>query len=166
MSNDLRPAVPALDDVDRALLAALAEDGRISNSALAERLGVAPSTCLARVRALRARGVIRGFHADIDPAALGLPLQALVAVRLAVHARAAVDAFRARSVRLPGVASVFHVAGTEDYVLHVWAASSDALRDFVLDHLAVDPVVQHTQTSLIFEHARGSGLVTVLGMRD
>jgi DNA-binding Lrp family transcriptional regulator len=47
---------------------------------------------------------------------------------------------------------VFHVAGAEDYVLHVRAASGDALRDFVLDHLAVDPAVQHTQTSLIFEH--------------
>ena len=101
--------------------------------------------------------MIRGFHADVDPAALGLPLQALVSVRLAAHARDAVDAFRARSVRLPGVVSVFHVAGAEDYVLHVRAGSGDALRDFVLDHLAVDPVVQHTQTSLIFEHARGTG---------
>ena len=155
--NDVRPAVVPLDEVDRAILTALVEDGRLPNNALAQRVGVAPSTCLARVRALRDRGVIRGFHADIDPAALGLPLQALIAVRLIVHARASVDAFRARSVRLPGVVSVFHVAGTEDYVLHVWAASSDALRDFVLDHLAVDPTVQHTQTSLIFEHARGSG---------
>ncbi len=149
--------VASLDDVDRAIVAALASDGRISNSALAERVGVAPSTCLTRVRGLRERGVIRGFHADVDPAAIGLPLQALISVRLAVHARTSVDAFRARSVALPGVVSVFHVAGTEDYVLHVWAASSDALRDFVLDHLAVDPIVAHTQTSLIFEHARGTG---------
>lgn len=67
------------------------------------------------------------------------------------------DAFRARSVRLPGVVSVFQVAGAEDYVLHVRAASGDALRDFVLDDLAVDPVVQHTRTSLIFEQARGLG---------
>lgn len=152
--NDLRPA--PLDEVDRAILAALAADGRLPNNALAERVGVAPSTCLARMRALRERGVIRGFHADVDPAALGLPLQALISVRLAAHARDAVDAFRARSVRLPGVVSVFHVAGAEDYVLHVRAASGDALRDFVLDHLAVDPVVQHSQTSLIFEHARGA----------
>ncbi len=155
--NNVRPDPGALDETDRAILTALADDGRIPNNALAERVGVAPSTCLTRVRALRERGVIRGIHADLDPAALGLPLQALISVRLAVHARDAVDAFRARSVQLPGVVSVFHVAGADDYVLHVRAASADALRDFVLDHLAVDPAVQHSQTSLIFEHARGLG---------
>ncbi|MFC3500356.1 Lrp/AsnC family transcriptional regulator [Micromonospora krabiensis] len=156
VSNDVR-LLPALDDVDRAILTELAADGRLPNNALAERVGVAPSTCLSRTRVLRERGAIRGFHADVDPAALGLPLQALVSVRLREHERPAVDAFRARSVRLPGVVSVFHVAGAEDYVLHVRAASADALRDFVLDHLAVDPAVQHTQTSLIFEQARGMG---------
>ena len=113
----------ALDDIDRAILAELAADGRLPNNALAERVGVAPSTCLTRTRALRECGAIRGFHAEVDPAALGLPLQALVSVRLTAHERAAVDAFRARSVRLPGVVSVFHVAGAEDYVLHVRAAS-------------------------------------------
>ncbi|WP_433386574.1 Lrp/AsnC family transcriptional regulator [Micromonospora sp. KLBMP9576] len=146
-----------LDDTDRAILAELAADGRLPNNALAERVGVAPSTCLTRTRALRERGAILGFHAEVDPAAVGLPLQALVSVRLTAHERAAVNAFRARSVRLPGVVAVFHVAGAEDYVLHVRAASADALRDFVLDHLAVDPAVLHTQTSLIFEQARGMG---------
>lgn len=53
--------------------------------------------------------------------------------------------------------AVFHVAGADDYVLHVRSTSADALRDFVLDHLAVDPAVQHTQTSLILEQARGLG---------
>jgi DNA-binding Lrp family transcriptional regulator len=154
--NDLRP-FGTLDDTDRSILRELAADGRLPNNALADRVGVAPSTCLARTRALRECGAIRGFHAEVDPAAVGLPLQALVSVRLTAHERAAVDAFRARSVRLPGVVSVFHVAGAEDYVLHVRAASGDALRDFVLDHLAVDPVVQHSQTSLIFEQARGVG---------
>ncbi|SCL23858.1 Lrp/AsnC family transcriptional regulator [Micromonospora inyonensis] len=154
--NDVR-RFAALDDTDRAILAVLAGDGRIPNNALAERVGVAPSTCLSRVRALRGCGAIRGVHADVDPTAVGLPLQALVSVRLTAHERAAVDAFRARSVRLPGVVSVFHVAGADDYVLHVRAASGDALRDFVLDHLAVDPAVQHTQTSLIFEQVRGLG---------
>ena len=154
--NDVRPFA-ALDDIDRAILTELAADGRLPNNALAERVGIAPSTCLTRTRALRDCGAIRGFHAEVNPAAVGLPLQALVSVRLAAHERPAVDAFRARSVRLPGVVSVFHVAGAEDYVLHVRAASGDALRDFVLDHLAVDPAVQHTQTSLIFEQARGMG---------
>jgi DNA-binding Lrp family transcriptional regulator len=154
--KNVHPVRPGLDDTDRAILGVLATDGRIPNNSLADRVGIAPSTCLSRVRALRDRGVLRGFHADIDPVALGLPVQALISVRLTRHARDAVDAFRTRSVRLPGVVSVFHVAGVEDYVLHVRAASADGLRDFVLDHLAVDPAVQHSHTSLIFEHARGT----------
>ena len=69
------------------MLRVLAADARIPNNALAERVGIAPSTCLGRVRALRERGVIRGYHADIDPAALGRPIQAMIAVRLQSHAR-------------------------------------------------------------------------------
>ena len=100
MPNDPQPP---LDDVDRAILEALGEDARIPNQRLAERVGVAPSTCLARVRALRERGVVQGFHAEVDLAALGRPLQAMIAVRLAVHAREQIEAFT-RAVRaLPGV---------------------------------------------------------------
>src|SRR5207248_10737156 len=73
---------PVVDDVDRAMLELLARDARITNQRLAERAGIAPSTALARLRSLRERGVIRGFHAEVDLAALGRPLQALVAVRL------------------------------------------------------------------------------------
>src|SRR5580658_2183050 len=75
-----------LDDIDRHIVYELARDARIANNALAERVGIAPSTCLGRVRSLRERGVIRGYHADVDPAALGLALQALIAIRLESHA--------------------------------------------------------------------------------
>src|SRR5438045_3270909 len=83
-SNILRPV---LDDVDRRILRELVADARIPNNALAERVGIAPSTCLGRVRALREGGVIRGYHADVDPAALGRPIQAMISVRLQSHAR-------------------------------------------------------------------------------
>ena len=73
---------PAVDDVDRALLEGLAEDARMTNQRLAELAHVAPSTALARLRSLRERGVIRGFHAEVDLSALGRPLQALIAVRI------------------------------------------------------------------------------------
>lgn len=110
-----------------------------------------------RLRALRTSGVVRGYRADVDLRALGAPLQALVAVRLGRHTRAEVDAFRARVAELPGVLSVFHVAGDDDYLLHVAAADADSLRDFVLDHLTTHPSVAHTTTTLIFEHAPGAG---------
>ena len=79
---------PDIDDVDRRILAALHADARIANSALADVVGIAPSTCHGRVRRLQELGVIRGFHADIDPAAIGLPLQAMVSVSLQANARA------------------------------------------------------------------------------
>jgi DNA-binding Lrp family transcriptional regulator len=149
---------PLVDDVDRAILELLAADARITNQRLAERVGVAPSTALSRLRGLRERGVIRGFHAELDLAALGRPLQALIAVRLAVHAREQIDAFTSAVRQLPGVLMVFHLAGATDYL--VWVAARDAqdLREFVVDHLATHPAVSHAETSLIYEHSRGPGL--------
>jgi DNA-binding Lrp family transcriptional regulator len=150
--------LPPLDDVDRAMLEALAADARITNQALAERVGIAPSTALARLRALRERGVIKGFHAEVDLAALGRPLQALIAVRLAVHAREQIDAFTVAVRELPGVLMVFHLTGVTDYLVWVAVADAQDLREFVVDHLATHPSVAHAETSLIYEHRRGPGI--------
>jgi DNA-binding Lrp family transcriptional regulator len=151
-------AQPPLDAIDRAMLDILGDDARITNQRLAERVGIAPSTALARMRSLQARGVIQGFHTEVDLAALGRPLQAMIAVRLAVHAREQIDAFT-RAVRaLPGVLMVFHLTGVTDYLVWVAAADPQDLREFVVDHLATHPSVAHAETSLIYEHRRGPGI--------
>ena len=147
-----------LDATDLALLEALSEDARMPNNRLAERVGIAPSTCLARVNALRERGVLLGFHAEIDLAALGRPLQAIIAIRLGVHAREQIDTFTADVRELPGVLSVFHMTGVTDYLVWVAAADMHELREFVVDHLATHPAVAHAETSLIYEHRRGPGI--------
>jgi len=149
---------PSLDAIDRAMLELLAEDARITNQRLAESVGIAPSTAVARLRSLRSRGVIRGFHAKVDLAALGRPLQALIAVRLAVHAREQIDAFTGTVRQLSGVVMVFHLAGATDYLVWVAAADAHELREFVVDHLATHPAVAHAETSLIYEHSRGPGI--------
>src|SRR3954471_19613457 len=154
MAHDPRTG---LDPVDHRIVEALADDARIPNARLAERVGIAPSTCVARVRALRAAGVLQGFHAEIDLAALGRPLQAMIAVRLTVHTREQIDAFTGAVRALPGVLSVFHVAGVNDYLVWVAAADAQDLREFVVDHLATHPAVAHAETSLIYEHRRGPG---------
>lgn len=151
--NNLRD-VP--DDVDRRLLRALADDARMPNNALAARAGIAPSTCLGRVRALRERGVIRGYHADIDPAALGRPIQAMIAVRLQSHARGHIPEFMARIAELPEVLNVFFLGGADDFHVHIAATGSENLRDFVVVNLSGNPDVALTETNLIFEHVRGS----------
>ena len=149
---------PSVDAVDRAILELLANDARITNQRMAERVGIAPSTAVARLRSLRERGVIRGFHAEVDLAALGRPLQALIAVRLAVHARDQIDDFTNAVRQLPGVLMVFHLTGVTDYLVWVAAADAQDLREFVVDHLATHPSVSHAETSLIYEARRGPGI--------
>jgi len=151
-SNNLRAA--EIDDVDRRILRVLAADARVPNNALAERVGIAPSTCLGRVRGLRERGVIRGYHADIDPAALGRPIQAMIAVRLQSHARVHISEFAAEVAKLPEVLNVFFLAGAVDFYVHIAATSTQNLRDFVVVNLSGNPDVALTETNLIFEHIR------------
>jgi DNA-binding Lrp family transcriptional regulator len=151
--KDVRP----LDEIDRAILAVLAADARVSNKDLAGRVGVAQSTCLARMRALLRDGVIRGFHADIDPRAVGHDLQAMIAVRLQPDARNAINESIAALSRRPEVLEVYFVAGANDFLVHVATASTDELRRFVGDVLNRDPAVAGTETNLIFEHIRAGG---------
>jgi DNA-binding Lrp family transcriptional regulator len=154
-SNDVRPA---LDDVDRQILDLLATHGRLPNNALAERVGIAPSTCLGRTRALVERGVIRGFYADVDPAAVGRPIQAVISVRLQAHARAGIAEFAHRVAELPQVRNVFFLAGAHDFLIHVAAASTEELRNIVAVSLSGSPEVAATETNLVFEHVRAPGI--------
>jgi DNA-binding Lrp family transcriptional regulator len=146
----------ALDAVDRSILEKLALDARMPNNALAAAVGVAPSTCLGRVRALREAGVIRGFHADVDPAAVGRPIQAMIAVRLQSHARAQIADFAGQIAAAPEVLDVFFLAGADDFLVHVAARDTEHLRQFVVVNLSGHPDVALTETNLIFQHIRST----------
>jgi DNA-binding Lrp family transcriptional regulator len=148
-----------LDDIDHAIIRALVADARLPNNALAGEVGIAPSTCHLRVRRLRDLGVIRGFHADIDPATLGLPIQAMISVRLQAHARSKIEDFAGTVAQEPQVLNVYFLAGPVDFLLHVVADSPDGLRRFVVD-LSSRAAVAHTETSLIFEHLRAAGVAS------
>ncbi|KQR15896.1 AsnC family transcriptional regulator [Cellulomonas sp. Leaf334] len=150
-----------LDDVDRRLLGELERDGRISNKDLAALAGIAPSTCHARVRALRESGVLRGFHAQVDPEAVGRGLQAMIAVRLQPSARARLTEVAHRLAQRPEVRDVYLLAGVDDVLVHVAVRDSPELRAFVLEHLSTRPEVAHTQTSLVFEHVHAPGTASI-----
>lgn len=151
--KDVRAEV---DDIDRRILTALHSDARMPNSALAELVGIAPSTCHGRVRRLQEMGVIRGFYADIDPAAIGLTLQAMISVNLQFNARGKIRNFIQQIRSKPQVMDVYFLAGADDFILHVAARDTDDLRKFVVENLNADADVAGTQTSLIFEHLRGA----------
>lgn len=150
---------PGLDELDLEILAALSEDADLTNKALALRLGLAESTCAHRVRSLRARGVIRDTRIRLDEAALGYPLQAMIKVRLANHTGPKVTALFDALVAIPRVLQVFHVAGVDDFLVHVAVQDAAALRDIVLEHITVHPVVRGTETQLVFELRDGRGLI-------
>ena len=127
-------------------------EARIPNNALAERVGIAPSTCLGRVRALVASGVIRGFYAEVDPDAVGHPLQAIIGVRLLGGARNAIHSFAERLAGMAEVRNVFFVAGEQDFFVQMVAQNTAELRQFVLVNLSESPEVASTETNVVLEH--------------
>lgn len=153
---------PRLDKVDLTLVRMLMANARVANNALAKAAGIAPSTALSRVAGLRTRGVIRSYRADVDLPSLGLGLEAMISVRLSTHTREEMDAFMATVSALPGVISLFFLAGQNDYLIQLAAPDADALRDFVLEHLSSHPSVQHTETTLVFEHRPGTNTLGAL----
>lgn len=147
-----------LDRIDVQILDVLQNDGRLSNKELAAQIGLAPSSCLERVRRLQARGVLRGFHAEVSPQALGIGLEALIAIRLDRHSRARIDAFLEHLRSLPELIGFFHVAGANDFLVHVALRDPSHLRDLALDAFSQREEVAHIETSLIFYSERRTAL--------
>jgi DNA-binding Lrp family transcriptional regulator len=151
-SNSLRPngTFPALDRTDFAILEELQNNARLSNKELAGKLGLAPSSCLVRVRKLLQAKVLHGFHAKVDLDALGIGLQALIAVRLIRHSRATFKSLEAHIHDMPEVRTVYHLSGVNDLLVHVAVRDIAHLRDLIVDRLAVRPEVANCETSVIF----------------
>ena len=150
-SNNLREAV-VIDAVDRQIIEQLQLNGRMTNAELAERVGIAPSTCVARVRSLVSRGIITGFTASVNPAVMGMTLQVLVSVTIRSGARQRISEFSEELRALPEVLQLFFLGGVEDFIIHLAARDSDHVRDFVMEHLSAHPAVSSTRTSIVFSH--------------
>ncbi len=140
-----------LDDTDRRLLALLRADGRASVRDLASQLHVSRANAYARLRRLEESGVLRGFTAVLDPAALGLGLPAYVHVRIKQNSW---KRFEERALALPEAVHVALVAGEFDVTLLVRTRDAAHLRELVLERIQAMPEVLGTQTVLVFEEAR------------
>jgi DNA-binding Lrp family transcriptional regulator len=144
---------PVLDDVDRAIVAQLSEDGRMSMRALAARLHISRAGAYTRVQRLEETGVITGYTAQVDPQRYGHGLSAYV------HLKIAQPAWKQLRSRLLGVAEVEHaalVSGDSDIVLLVRTRDIAALRELVLNSFQNMPKVLSTQTVLIFDELRST----------
>ena len=154
-----QPNTTPLDQIDFDLVRLLQQNARLSNKELAARVGLAESSTLTRVRRLEARGVLRGYHAEVAPAALGIGLQALIAVRLTRHAREIVERFRQHCRTLPAVLAAYNIGGTDDFLVHVGVSDSEALRELILTSISTRPEVAHIETHLVFDMVRGPASV-------
>lgn len=147
-----------LDRIDFEILAILQKDGRISNKVLAHRVNLAPSSCHERVKKLVASGVVRGFHADLDPDQLGIGLQALVTVKLSASSTDLFHRLKHDVSTMEEYVALYLVSGANDLLIHVAVRDANHLRDFVLDRIASRDEVQHCETLLIFEADRSNTL--------
>lgn len=150
-TKNLRPGSD-LDAVDLRIITELQANGRVTNAELAERVGIAASTCITRVRSLVSRQVISGFTAIVNPREMGFGLEVLVNVAVHAAARGQLLDIAAELEAMPGVMQVFFLGGGEDFIIHLAARDSDDVRDFVTEHLSSNPAVSSTRTNLIFSH--------------
>ena len=144
----------ALDRIDFEILASLQNDGRISNKELAAHVGLAPSTCLGRVRRLTGEGVIRGVHAEVSPDALGVGLEAMITVRLSTQTREAFATMTERLESLAEVVNFYDMSGADDFLIHVAVRDPEHLRALITDGITSAAEVKHVETALIFGHSR------------
>jgi DNA-binding Lrp family transcriptional regulator len=138
-----------MDATDSKILRALSRDGRISNLALAERVGLSPSACLRRVAALEKRGVISGYRAVINPETAGIGFVAYITVGLNQHTKASQEAFERAMSRAPEVRECHNTTGAVEYLLRVEAADLPAYKRFHTDVLGALPQVNTLQTYVV-----------------
>ena len=141
-----------LDELDKAILRELQADARRTNKDIAAAVGVSPSTALERTRSLRERGVIRGAVLDLDLAAIGRGVQALIAVRIRPPSRRNIEGFRNWVSQMPETVGVFVVSGSEDFLVHVAVKDNQDLYAFVIDRLTERPEIADVRTSVVYEH--------------
>jgi DNA-binding Lrp family transcriptional regulator len=142
-----------LDRIDFAILEHLQNNARLSNKELAGLIGLAPSSCLERVRRLTRAGAFEGYHARVSDEALGIGVHAMIEVSLKVHSRESVDAFTEYALDgVDEVVELFHVTGEQDFFMHVAVRDADHLRDLLLDHFTTLPEVARLQTHIVFSH--------------
>jgi Lrp/AsnC family leucine-responsive transcriptional regulator len=145
-----------VDEMDRKLLRALQEDGRITNQALADRCGLSPAACFDRVKRLRASGVITGYTALLDPAKLGQALMIFIEVLLDRTSDDVFAAFSAHVRTVPQVLECHMVAGGFDYLLKVRVSDMAAYRAFLGEVLTTVPGVRETRTYAVLEEVKST----------
>jgi DNA-binding Lrp family transcriptional regulator len=152
-----------LDSTDRRILKELQADGRVTNVALASRVGITPPPCLRRVRALEDAGFITGYHAEVDEKMLGYALTAFAMVGLHSQSETDLRAFENRVLAWPLVREAYMLSGDSDYILSCVAPDLPAFQDFVTRELTAAPNVATVKTFLAIRRAKRQPGVPIVG---
>jgi Lrp/AsnC family leucine-responsive transcriptional regulator len=143
-----------LDSIDLRILRELQQDGSLTNAALAQRINLSPSPCLARVRALEASGVIDRYVAIASAQALGLGLNVFISISLKEQSKAALAAFESRVSEHDQVMECYLMTGDSDYLIRVVVADIQALEKFILEQLSPIPGIEKIRSSFALKQVR------------
>jgi Lrp/AsnC family transcriptional regulator, leucine-responsive regulatory protein len=146
-----------MDRVDQAILDHLELDGRLTNAELADRVRLSPSACLRRVRALEKHGVIAGYHAVLDPQAVGRGFQVLVYTTLMLRNRESIAAFEDAVSKLDEVVECHRMFGDPDYVIRVAVEDAQAYERFLIDTFADLPGVARMTSQFAMKTIKAAG---------
>lgn len=140
-----------MDATDEKILRELSRDGRLSNLALAERIGLSPSATLRRVQELERTGVIRGYRAVLDPERMGTGFIAYITVGLNTHTKAAQEAFERAVTRAPQVRECHNITGSVEYLLRVETRDLASYKHWHTEILGVLPQVRSVTTYVVMD---------------
>jgi Lrp/AsnC family leucine-responsive transcriptional regulator len=136
-----------MDAIDKKILRALSHQGRLTNAELAEQVGLSPSPCWTRVKRLEQAGIIKGYAAVLDQAALGLPDTVFIEVMMERHDEAQLQRFEAAVKDIPEILECHLVTGEYDYVIKAAVGGTAGYERLLRDRLYRLPGVRHTRTS-------------------
>ena len=153
-----------LDEVDRQILSDLQGDGRMTNVDLAQQAGISAPPCLRRVRALEDNGIIRGYHADIDAAALGYSVKVFAFVGLTSQAESDLQEFEEMVRAWSQVRECHMLMGETDFLLKIVAHDWDDFQQFLTRKLTPAPNVSHVKTALAIRSAKALPGVPIDGV--
>ncbi|HLW04672.1 MAG TPA: Lrp/AsnC family transcriptional regulator [Azoarcus sp.] len=152
----------SLDRYDRSILEVLQQDGRINNQDLAERIGLSPSPCLRRVRALEEAGLITGYRATVDPKLLGLSLMALIHISMDKHTPERFANFEASVSEIPNVIECLLITGQQaDYQLKAVVEDMDAYQDLLLNRITRIEGVSGVHSSFVMRQVVDRGALPI-----
>ena len=151
-----------IDNFDLRLLAALQDNGRLTNQEVGERIGLSPSQCSRRRVALEAAGLIRGYRADLAAQALGFRLLVFINVTLAAHSRDNARAFRDLIARVDEVQEAYALTGDADYLLKVVVRDLRDLSVLVNDVLLPHETIARVRSSIVLDRLKETARLPLL----